>query len=193
MAILALVRLVTAQSLAGVAVALIIQSRLGAAPWDVLHVGLARLSGVSIGTATGATSIAALLIALALGVRPGPGTLLNAVWVGVCVDAALLLLPSAATVGLGALYLGAGILLLGLATGLHISAELGNGPRDSLMLALAQRRSWTMTRARLTLELGALAAGILLGGRGGPGTLLYALAIGPITQWSICYFREEHA
>jgi uncharacterized membrane protein YczE len=189
----ALGRLVAAHPLVGAAVALVIRSRLGAAPWDVLHIGLARVSGVSVGTATGATAIAALLVARAVGVRPGAATVVNAVCLGFCVDGALAVTPNAATPLFGVIYLAVGILLLGLGTGLYLSAGLGSGPRDSLMVALAQRRGWTTGRARVAIELGALGLGLLLGGRAGVGTLVYALSIGPVAQWSISIFKEHAA
>jgi uncharacterized membrane protein YczE len=186
-------RLIAAHPLVGAAVALLMRSRLGAAPWDVLHVGLARVSGVSVGTATGATAIAALLTARAVGVRPGPGTVVNALVLGFCVDGALAVLPYAPTTLGSILYLALGILLLGLGTGLYLSAGLGSGPRDSLMLALSRRRGWTAGRARVAIELGALGLGLLLGGQAGVGTLIYALSIGPVAQWSISFFEEERA
>ncbi len=78
-------------------------------------------------------------------------------------------------------------------TGLYLSAELGSGPRDSLMVALARRRGWNTARARGALELTALACGLILGGRAGAGTLVYAAAIGPVAQWGIRLFAKEPA
>jgi uncharacterized membrane protein YczE len=86
-------------------------------------------------------------------------------------------------------YLGAGIVLLGVGTGMYLSAALGSGPRDSLMIALARRPGFDLARA--AAELSALAAGLLLGGRAGAGTLIYAVTIGPVAQWGIALFREE--
>jgi uncharacterized membrane protein YczE len=192
MEIRALARLIAAHPLVGVAVALLMRSRLGAAPWDVLHVGLAHVIGVSVGTATGVTAIAALVIARAVGVRPGLGTLVNAVCLGFCIDGALAVLPNAPAL-LGPLYLVVGILLLGLGTGLYLSANLGSGPRDSLMVALSRRRGWTLRRARVAIEIGALGVGLLLGGRAGVGTVVYALSIGPVAQWSIAFFAAQRA
>jgi uncharacterized membrane protein YczE len=189
----ALGRLIAAHPPVGVAVALLMRSRLGAAPWDVFHTGLARVSGLSVGTATGVTALVALLVARAVGVRPGLGTVVNAVCFGFCVDAALALLPSAPTPLISVIYLAVGILLLGLGTGLYLSAGLGSGPRDSLMVALSRRRGWTTGRARVAIELGALGLGLLLGGQAGIGTLVYALSIGPVAQWSISLFEEHRA
>src|SRR5207237_5461819 len=125
------------------------------------------------------------------GVRPGLGTLVNALLVGACVDGALALLPTAPTVAFGVAYEAAGLLCFGLGSGLYLSAELGSGPRDSLMLALARRRPFTVGWARAALEVGALGAGVLLGGQAGIGTLTYALAIGPVANWSVRLFTER--
>ena len=192
MVVRALGRLLGAHPLVGAGVALLIRSDLGAAPWDVFHVGLARATGLSIGTATTVTAVAAVLVALAAGVRPGLGTLVNALIIGLCVDAALALVPGSPPLWLAAGYLAAGIVLLGLGTGLYLSADMGSGPRDSLMVALARRRGFGTGRARVAIELSALGAGLALGGRAGAGTLVYAAAIGPVAQRCIQLFAQEH-
>jgi uncharacterized membrane protein YczE len=184
----ALGRLLGAHPIVAVGVALLVRSELGAAPWDVFHTGLARTSGLSIGAATIATGLAAVLVARFGGVRPGLGTLVNAVVLGGCIDLALAAIPAAAGLAVAAAYLAAGIALLGLGTGLYLSARLGAGPRDSMMVALAGRRGWTTARARAAIEFLALGAGIALGGRAGAGTLIYAAAIGPVAQWGTQLF-----
>jgi uncharacterized membrane protein YczE len=186
-------RLLLAHPVCGAGIALSIRSGLGAAPWDVFHIGLHRATGLSIGAATTATAAAAVLVALAAGVRPGWGTLVNALLIGACVDLSLALVPAAPSMPLAAGYLAAAIVLIGLGTGLYLGARLGSGPRDSLMVALARRPPWTISSARIAVELGALAAGILLGGTLGAGTVLYALAIGPVTRWGIEIFGERNA
>jgi len=188
-----LARLLVAHPILGLGIGLIIRSELGAAPWDVFHVGLARAAGLSVGTATSATAVSAVLVALTASVRPGLGTLINAILVGLCVDAALALVPAAPLLPLAAAYLIAGIVLFGLGTGLYLSADLGSGPRDSLMVALARRRSWSVGRARLAVELTALLVGLVLGGRAGVGTMIYAVTVGPVAQWGITLFGEPIA
>jgi uncharacterized membrane protein YczE len=186
-------RLLGAHPIVGAGVAFLLRSELGAAPWEVFHAGLAGTSGVSVGIATSLTSVVAVVLALVLGVRPGVGTVVNALVLGACIDAALALLPVAPSVVVGAAYLAVGILLLGLGTGLYLSAELGAGPRDSLMVALSRRRRWSLARARVVIELIALACGIALGGRAGAGTLVYAIAIGPAAQWGTHLFARRPA
>jgi uncharacterized membrane protein YczE len=186
----ALGRLAGAHLFVGAGIALVLRSGLGAAPWDLFHVGLARASGLSVGVATAATSVAALLVALLLGVRPGIGTVINALLIGACIDGALALAPAAPTFFQGLVYQAAGLVLVGLGTGLYLAARLGAGPRDSLMLALARRLRWSPGRARLALELSALGAGVSLGGRVGVGTLVYVLLIGPLVGLGIRLFAE---
>lgn len=183
-------RLLGAHPIVGLGIALILRSELGAAPWEVFHVGLARATGLSVGAATSATAVAAVLVALVAGVRPGIGTLVNAVILGGCIDAALAVLPAAPSLALALGYLAAGIVLLGLGTGLYLSAELGSGPRDSLMVAVARYRRWSIARARVAIELAVLVGGLLLGGRPGAGTLVYTAAIGPVAQWGIRMFAK---
>jgi uncharacterized membrane protein YczE len=187
----ALGRLLAAHPAVAVGVALLLRGELGAAPWEVFHAGLAHATGGTVGLAASATAVMAVAIALVAGVRPGLGTLVNVVLLGACIDAALAVVPVAPSVGLAACYLLGGIVLLGLGTGLYVSARLGAGPRDSLMIALTRRRGWSISRARIVVELIALAAGLVLGGRAGIGTLVYAAGIGPATQWGIDLFVKE--
>jgi len=184
-------QLLLAHPVLGAGIALSIRSGLGAAPWDVFHTGLHRATGLSIGAATTATAVAAILLARAAGVRPGPGTLVNALLIGVCVDLGLALVPAAPSVPVAAGYLAAAVILIGLGTGIYLGAGLGSGPRDSLMVALARRPPWTVSSARVAVEVGALGAGLLLGGQLGAGTVIYALAIGPATRWGIDLFAAR--
>ena len=77
-----------------------------------------------------------------------------------------------------------GVVLNGVATGLYIGAGLGPGPRDGLMTGLAAR-GLSIRLARTAIELSVLALGFLLGGTVGVGTVLYAVAIGPLAHYFI--------
>ena len=193
MVLVALARLLGAHPIVAAGVALLIRSELGAAPWDVLHVGLAHATGLTIGAASSAVAAAAVAVAWGAGIRPGFATLVNVLLLGACVDAALAVVPVAGSPVIAAGYLAAGVAALGAGTGLYLGAELGSGPRDSLMVALVARRGWSTLRARITLELAVLVAGVLLGGRAGIGTVLYALAIGPAVACGIRILAKEHA
>lgn len=165
----------------GVSVALMIAARLGLDPWDVFHQGLARRTGLPIGWIVNGIGVAVLLLWIPLRERPGIGTLSDAVLVGFVIDAALPLLPRPGGLTVRVAFLLAAILLNAVATALYVGAGLGPGPRDGLMTGLA-RRGWPIRRVRTSIELAGLAAGWLLGGTVGIGTLLYAVSIGPLVH-----------
>ena len=168
-----------------------VRSRLGLGPWDAFHVGLHRLTGVSLGTASIVTGVAIVAGSLLLGVRPGWGTLANMVLIGIFIDLLLPWVPQASSMVWGFAFYAPAILLCGLATGLYIDAGLGKGPRDGLMIGLSVRTGWPVGRVRMMIELTALSLGWVMGGRVGVGTLLFALAIGPATQWGLSIFGVQ--
>ncbi|MCP3783295.1 hypothetical protein NLX85_07935 [Micromonospora sp. A3M-1-15] len=179
-----LVRLLTGLALFGASVALMVRADLGLSSWDVLHQGLATRTGLPLGWIVNGVALLVLLLWFPLRQRPGVGTVANVALVGLALDAVLAVLPqpSALPTRIGLLLLG--ILLNGVATGLYLGARLGPGPRDGLMTGLAAR-GLPVGRVRTGIELAVLAVGWLLGGTVGPGTLLYALSIGPLAQFLI--------
>jgi uncharacterized membrane protein YczE len=168
----------------GITAAMLVLARLGLDPWDVLHQGLSRTFGLRIGTWVIIVSFVLLLGWLPLGQRPGVGTLVNAVLVGLVVNVVLSVVPPPHALWLRVAVLVAGVLGNGLATGLYIGAGLGPGPRDGVSIAIAAR-GHSMRVVRTTIEATVLITGFLLGGTVGVGTLLYALAIGPTTHKTI--------
>lgn len=160
-----------------------LQSRVGLGPWDVFHQGLSRRLGISFGTASIAVGLVVLLLAWALGARPGVGSIANMALVGAFVDLYLFLgfLPDFGghPFPLRLLIDCLGVAIVGVGTALYIKADLGAGPRDGLMLTLARRSRGRVPVIRAAIELAALAAGFLLGGTAGIGTLVFALGIGP--------------
>jgi uncharacterized membrane protein YczE len=177
-----LTQLMLGLALYGVSLAFVLRAGLGLAPWDVLHQGIAERAGVSIGVVLVVVSFVVLLAWVPLRQRPGFGTLANAVLVGVFVDLTLTVLDDAHSWALRVLLLVSGVGLNGVATALYIGASLGAGPRDGLMTGLVRRTGRSVRVVRTTLELSVLAVGFLLGGTVGVGTVLYALAIGPIAH-----------
>ncbi len=175
-------RLVAGLLLYGVAVALMIASGRGLGPWDLLHQGIARVTGASVGVASQAIGLVLVAVLWRAGARFGPGTLLNVVAIGLVLDLVLMVLPVPTGTAMAWGYHGAGIALCGLATGLYIGAHLGAGPRDSLMMLLARRSGWPVGRVRTGIELAVLLAGWALGGTLGLGTLAFALGVGPAVQ-----------
>lgn len=181
-------RLLVGLSLFGPAIALMIRSDLGLGPWDAFHLGLHRLTGVSVGTVIVGVGLLVVLGATRIGVRPGPGTVVNMLLVGLLVDLVLPLVPAAPGWAWGLAYYAAAVPIAGFATGLYISAGLGPGPRDGLMLGVSRRGGWPVRHVRTAMELGVLAAGWAMGGTVGVGTLLFTLTIGPASQWGLQLF-----
>lgn len=179
----ALARLLIGLVLYGVSVSLILRASLGVTSWDVLHQGVARVTGIPIGTIMIATSFVVLVLWIPLRQRLGIGTVANAVLVGLTVDAVLPLLVEPDALWSRAVMLAYGILLNGLATGLYIGAGLGPGPRDGLMTGLAARTGRSIRLVRTSIEVAVLLIGWTLGGQVGIGTLLYAVSIGPLAQF----------
>jgi uncharacterized membrane protein YczE len=166
----------------------LLESRLGLAPWDVLHQGLARHTPLSLGAALILVSIIVLGLAWVLGGHVGFGTLANAIIVGGSVQILTSLGPIAelsnTRVELRACLVIIGLSLMGAGTALYLGADFGAGPRDALMLVGAQRTPFRISIVRGSLEIMALIAGAALGGTVGVGTLCYALGIGPTVEVS---------
>ncbi|GAA1347333.1 membrane protein YczE [Saccharothrix algeriensis] len=166
----------------GASMALQIRATLGLDPWDVLHEGLTRRTGLSFGTVTILVGALVLLCWIPLRQRPGVGTVSNVFLIGIAVDVTLALVPAPAELLPRVLLLVAGIVLNGLAAAVYIGARLGPGPRDGLTTGFCARTGTSLRLVRTAVELAVLAGGWLLGGTVGVGTVLYALAIGPLTQ-----------
>jgi uncharacterized membrane protein YczE len=180
-------RLLLGLWLYGVAIALMIEGALGASPWDVLHLGLARHLPLSFGMVMVLTAAAVLLAWIPLRQMPGLGTVANAILLGPFADFALAWLATPQTIPLRIGYLVAGVVVCAFATAMYVGAQLGPGPRDGLMTGLARRTGRSIRRVRTLLEVGVLAIGIALGGIVGVGTVLFALGVGPLTQFFLRY------
>ena len=166
----------------GVSLGLMYRGDLGLAPWDVLHSGLTEHFPITIGQAVVLMSFVVLLLWIPLREKPGLGTISNALVVGFAADATLSLLEAPDAIALRVALMVGGIVLCGLASAMYIGAQLGRGPRDGLMTGLARRSGRSLRLVRTGLEVVVVVIGLLLGGTLGLGTVLYALAIGPLTQ-----------
>jgi uncharacterized membrane protein YczE len=172
----------------GTSMAMQLRATLGLDPWDVFHQGVARHLPVTFGTVVAITGVAVLLLWIPLRQRPGVGTVANVIVIAVSVDVALALIPEPTGLPARIAMLVAGIVLNGVASAAYIGARLGPGPRDGLMTGLAARTGWSIRLVRTGIELTVLASGWLLGGTVGVGTVIYALAIGPLTQAFLPWF-----
>lgn len=175
-------RCVTGLALFGVGISLQIESRLGNPPWDVFHQGVANQVGLGIGTVIILTGIALLvLVWIPLRQKPGLGTVLNALEIGLVANLVLDAIPRVEAMALRIPMLLGGILLVALGSALYIGSGLGPGPRDGIMTGLAAR-GIQIRVARTFIEVTVLVVGWLLGGQVGVGTVLFAIAIGPLVQ-----------
>lgn len=177
-----LVQLYLGLLLYGASLALLVRAGLGAAPWDVLHQGLARHLPMTLGQAIIVVSLLVLLLWIPLKEVPGLGTVSNALVIGLAADATLSLVGPLDDLALRGVAMVAAVLLNGVATAAYIGAQLGRGPRDGLMTGLHRRTGLSIRLVRTALEVTVVVIGLLLGGVAGLGTVLYALAIGPVTQ-----------
>jgi uncharacterized membrane protein YczE len=173
-----LVVLLTGLWLFGTGEALLVASHLGNTPWTVLAQGVSKHSALSIGAATFAISVVVLLAWIPLRERPGLGTLANAVVIAIAIDVMLRWLPEPRD-GIARLAeVLAAIVSIGVGSGLYLTTWLGPGPRDGWMTGLARRTHIPIATVRLSIEITALVAGWLLGGRVGLGTVVFALTVG---------------
>jgi uncharacterized membrane protein YczE len=177
-----LVQLYAGLVLYGLSMALLVRSGLGVMPWDVLHQGLARQLGWSLGVVTIVVGALVLLAWIPLRERPGLGTVSNVVVIGLALDAALAVLPEPGSLPVRVALVPAGILLNAVATAAYIGVHLGPGPRDGLMTGLVRRTGRSVRLVRTSIEVTVVAAGWLLGGTLGVATVLYALSIGPLVH-----------
>ena len=175
-------QLVLGLALYGLSIAMMVRGHLGTAPWDVLHTGLTQHLPMSIGQALVLTSALVMVLWIPLREVPGLGTVANGVLIGVFADLFLRAFDAPGAIWVRGLLTVGGVVVCGVATAMYIGAQLGRGPRDGLMTGLARRSGLSLRLVRTLLEIAVVVVGLLLGGALGLGTVLYALAIGPLTQ-----------
>lgn len=166
----------------------LIKSKFGATPWDVLHVGLFNHLGLTIGSWSILVGLVILSAAALISKEfPHVGAFLNMVTVGIFIDLYMtlpFLTTPESTVGKLVMFL-AGVLFNAYGMGIYISASLGAGPRDSLMLALTNRTGWKVRNVRASIEVVVLLIGWKLGGPANWGTILFGLTIGPMAGFAL--------
>lgn len=186
-------QLLAGLALYGFSLSAMVRASLGVNPWSVLNEGLERHTSLSFGTVSAVVGVVVLLTWIPLGQRPRFGTVANIVVVACSSDAGLLVLPRHPGLPVRGALLASGVLLNGSAVAVYVGARLGPGPRDGLMTGASAVTGRSIRLVRTLMEVTVLAAGWLLGGSVGAGTVLYALAVGPITQYFLpwCVWRDR--
>ena len=177
----------------GIGIAFFVKSTLGVPPWDVFHSGVSKHTGLGLGTVLIIVAFFVLLLWIPLRLRPGIGTILNAVEIGLVENIAQDLLPDTSNIAVRIAFMAAGMLCIAAGSGFYIGAELGSGPRDGLMLGLNKRFGISVRLARTVVEVTVMIIGILLGGKIGIGTFVFAFGIGPLVQIMLKVFRMSNA
>lgn len=180
----------------GLGLAIMLEAGIGVGPWAVFHEGIARVTPLTFGQALMLVGVVVLALAWGwTGERPGPGTFCNMLVVGPSVDLYRLsgIIPEPTGLAAGVPLFLLGVAVTGFASGLYITTRFGAGPRDGFVLGLARLLGGSVRRTRTMLELVVLTIGFLLGGTVGLGTLLFALAIGPVMQTAIRLFTPGPA
>ncbi|MDA8477530.1 hypothetical protein NNO04_02250 [Citrobacter sp. Awk 4] len=188
-----LVQLYLGLALYGVSTAMFVRADLGADPWNVFHLGVANLLSMNIGIVMIGVGVLVLLLWIPLRQRPGLGTLSNVIVIGLAADAALAIMPGVESLLVRAVLLVSAVIVNALATSMYIGAGFGAGPRDGLMTGIHARTGWPVHSIRTAIEVSVLLSGWLLGGALGVGTVLYALAIGPLIQICLPWFHYSPA
>ncbi len=186
-----LIQLYTGLALYGVSTAMFVRADLGADPWNVFHLGVANLLSMNIGMVIIAVGVLVLLLWIPLRQRPGLGTISNVIVIGLAADVALAVLPAFESLLVRSVLLISAVVVNALATSMYIGAGFGAGPRDGLMTGIHARTGWSIRAIRTAIEVSVLLSGWLLGGTLGVGTVLYALAIGPLIQICLPWFRYQ--
>lgn len=173
----------------GLGVAMTVHASLGIAPWDVFAQGISIQTGLSFGVSTVVVSALVLLAWIPLKVKPGIGTIANAILIGLFADFWLLILPDTSIYWQQLLIFLVGVVIVAIATGLYISSALGSGPRDGLMQGTANALDKPFWMVRTGYEGTVLTLGAIMGGQVREGTLIFALSIGYLVQLSMKFFK----
>lgn len=170
----------------------LVEARLGVNPWNVLHIGISNITGISLGRAIQVVGLFLLVASYSLGIKPRIATLLNMYFIGLFVDHVTKLgyITQPDNILYRIIFCFVGIACTGLGTAIYISANCGAGPRDSLMLALSRRTGHRIGIVRAVMEVTVTVVGYFLGGPLGVGTLLFALFVGVFIEFGFFIIRK---
>lgn len=188
-----LLRLFAGLFLYAVGIVCTINANLGLSPWDVFHQGLLKLTGITMGQASISTGLVIVILNWVLGEKVGLGTLFNMLFIGVFMDIIMLnhLIPVPNNFLVRLIMIIVGMMIIGIASYLYISAGLGAGPRDGLMSALTKKTKKSVRLVRNSIELVALLVGYFLGGMVGVGTLIMVFGGGYFVQLVFKLFKFD--
>jgi uncharacterized membrane protein YczE len=169
-------------ALFAIGISLQMNANIGAPPWDVFHQGVAKQTEISVGKIIVMTGFILLLLWIPLKQKPGLGTILNALEIGLVADLALAIIPEPKNIFVRVIMASLGIVIVAIGTGFYIGSALGPGPRDGLMTGLA-KRGIPIRIGRTAIEVTVLVVGLLLGGQVGVATFAFALGVGPLVHF----------
>ncbi len=191
--IIKLLRLFIGYFLYGLGIVLTVNANQGLAPWSVFHQGLANQLGITMGVATQVAGLVILILDFIFGERLGWGTVGNVIFIGTFIDLIMLNnwipIPESIVVSYGMMLVG--LIVMALATYSYLSAQLGAGPRDGLMIAMTKRINLSIGWIRNIIEAVVLVAGYFMGGSVGLGTLVMAVLFGRFIQIVFKLFKFD--
>lgn len=174
------IRLILGLFITALGFVFMLNANIGYASWDVFHVGVANVSGLTIGTVTMIVGIFVATLAAILGEKIGIGTLANIILIGLFLDIILKIniIPKGQGLISGLVILFIGLVVLAIGLFLYIGAGYGAGPRDALMVAVAKKTGLSLTIARAIIEGTVVIIGWIIGGKVGIGTIIAAVSTG---------------
>jgi uncharacterized membrane protein YczE len=170
-----------------------LKANIGYAPWDVLHVGISKIAGISIGTVSILVGLVIVIIVRIMREKIGIGTLANMLLIGLFLDAILALnvIPLSPNLIISIIMLVSGLFIISMGSYFYIKSAFSAGPRDSLMVALTRKTGFAIGLCRAVVELLALLGGWVLGGMVGLGTVISVFTIGFCVQITFKLFRFD--
>ncbi|MFM6966387.1 MAG: YczE/YyaS/YitT family protein [Rhodoluna sp.] len=175
----------------GLALSMVINAHIGIPPWDVFAQGISIQLHTSYGVASIIVSTIVLIVWVPLRIKPGVGSILNAILIGLWADFWTQYLPHLDQYWQNLAMFLLGTATVAFATGLYITSNLGSGPRDGLILGLTKLLGWKVWQLRTALELVVLTIGWIMGGQVREGTVIFAVTIGYLMQGALKFFKYQ--
>ncbi|MEY4494472.1 MAG: hypothetical protein RL570_587 [Actinomycetota bacterium] len=177
----------------GLGLAMIVEAEIGLPPWDVFAKGISIQLGITYGIASVIVSALVLLAWIPLKVKPGIGSILNAILIGLWSDVFIPIIPALDSYWANLAMFLIGMVIVATATGIYITSYLGSGPRDGLMIGTQKLLGWPLWQIRTMYEVFVLVIGWLMGGQVREGTLIFAVCIGVLMQMSLKIFKYDES